>query len=430
MAERHFFNLECEQILLHELIFSDVKHKLIQYCYPSIFYEGEFNPKSYHRIIFSIIKSLNDDSNLLHLNHKVTQTGDEELKHNLHELIHNDRIGYWRGKYEPFNVLKLLKELLFRRLTVDRAEKIISLVETEPIETLTRSTYQEANKIITLDRKLLKNESRSLESIARDTADKINTNKDTVQTGLSFINQRFGGLTRKSISSVLARPKHLKSTFGDSLISGTVASTNNRGVIISLEDPTEERIKRIIASRLNISLKAMRFKKIIVDPEDIINILSVTMKNRLFIYDVKDVLTPEDATAVINDVKPDIVLIDHIQKFDMQDMVIGIIRAVKAIEVAAIRNNCHVCITSQVSDKKIYGREDQSPQASDAQWTSALYQSSSEMMGLYYKYQVTKDSFIQDILEISVLASRYSDAVGKMHLRIDADKAFIGEQIE
>lgn len=434
MSERHLFNLDYEEVLLDALLFSDVKHKLIQYCYPSVFYEGEYNPKSYNRILFSLIKSLEGKADALSLKYKVDQINDEELHHHYIQLIVSDNVKYWRNKYEPFAVLKILKELLFRRLTVERAEKIIKIARDNPIEHLTRDTYNEANKIITLDRKLLKGETRNAEKIARETADRINSSKDVVYTGHKFINDHFGGLTRGAISGVLALPSHMKSTLSDSIISNTVEKTGQRGLIISLEDVVEERVKRIIAPRLNLSLRAMRFKEIIVDAEDIIKVLSVTMKNRLFIYDVKDVLTPEDAAGLINDIKPDICVIDHVQKFEMSDMVIGIIRGIKTIETAAIRNDCHVIITSQVTDKKMANNKDMSkdkniPSAGDAQWTSALRQSASEMAGIYYEYRETGNPFVQDMLIFKILKGRFGDASGKLTLQINPDRAFIGEPI-
>jgi replicative DNA helicase len=269
----------------------------------------------------------------------------------------------------------------------------------------------------------------SAEVVARLTAEKINSMKDLVLTGLPFIDKRLNGLTRKSISSLIAKPKHLKSTLVDFMVSTSVEKYNTVGLILSLEDPIEERVKRICASRLEVSLEDMRFKRVSVSEVDILNIFKHNFKNRLYIYDKKDVLTPDDAAMIINEIKPDLVVIDYIQKFVMDDMVLGIIRAVNTLESVAIQNNSNIMVLSQVSDKKIVGREDQAPTASDAQWSSAMYQSSSEMFGLYYPHVHTKNPFDMNILEFNILASRYAHVSGKFKIKVNPDKGFIGDEI-
>ena len=272
---------------------------------------------------------------------------------------------------------------------------------------------------------------RPVEELAAQTANKINTEDDIVRTGFEFIDSRTAGLTRKSVSGVLAMPKHLKSTFSDALAASIVEKQGLKSAIISLEDPAEARVRRIIASRINVSLRAMRFKEVKVKVEDIVKVLKEHMKSRLFIFDKKDVLTPLDAVAVINETRPDFVVVDHIQKFKMDDMVLGIIKAINELETSAVKHNCHVMITSQVNDKNVQQRQVKNPQASDAQWTSALYQSSSEMFGLFYphQYEGGKNPFNTHILEFEILASRYAHAIGKIRLKVNPDKALIEGEI-
>ena len=211
----------------------------------------------------------------------------------------------------------------------------------------------------------------------------------------------------------------------DYLVSYSVQHCGNIGLIISLEESVEERVKRMVSSRLGISLKSMRFKTTVVQPEQVVNLFKNTFHNKLYIFDRKDVLTPDDAVTLINDIRPDIVVVDYIQNFAMKDMVTGYINAILDLETAAVRNNCHINIVSQVSDKKIYGREERAPTASDAQWTSKLYQSSSEMLSLYYHHAFSHGTFDNELLELHILACKFSDSVGKIKLQIDPDKALI-----
>lgn len=423
--DRELRNLELEQLLLHILVFDEQRQKVISKTYPALFSSDEF------KNVFKVIKSLNGNCDLMTVAVLMEQWYNKDRNSTLSLLYSDPIIEYWKHKYEPFTVLRQLKDLLFRRMIFERGKNIIQAAEHSSFDAISKDILNETNKILTLDRKLLKNEKTSFSKIAEETASKINTTGDIVETGFDFLNIRLSGLTRKTISSLLARPKHFKSSFCDSLISTTVETRKLIGLIISLEDPVEERVKRIIAPRLGLSLTDMRFKRVTVDSADIEKVFTYNLHSKLHIFDVKDVLTPEDAVGIMYDIKPDLVIIDHIQKFEMQDMVIGIIRAVKAIETAAIRLNCNVLITSQVSDKKMAYREDQTPNASDAQWTSVLYQSSAEMFSLYYQFQIDNNPFIADQLQLKILASRYAHAVGSIRLQINPDKAHvIGEIME
>ena len=427
-SEQSLKDLDLEQLLLHILVFDDNKQKILQRTYPALF------TSEFHKHVFRVIKSLNGRCDLMSVVFHCVQR-QREIKSDLNipltesfiiDVLFNDPvIKYWKNKYNAFTVLQHLKELFYRRTILDRAKNLANIAEKSTSDNLSKDSIIEANKIQLLDRKLLKNEKTSFAQIAKETSEKINTKGDIIETGFSFIDKRLSGLTKKCISSLLARPKHFKSSFCDSLISTTVESSRNVGLIISLEDPVAERIKRIIAPRLGISLEDMRFKRVTVTEKDISSVLEGTLNSRLHIVDVKDVLTYEDACGVIYDIKPDIFIVDHIQKFQLDDMVTGIIKAIKAIEVAAMRTDSHGLITSQVTDKKFFGREDQSPEPSDAQWTSALYQSSSEMFALYYQYQTTHNVFEKNFLRFKILAARYAGAVSDFQLEINPDRAHI-----
>lgn len=429
------YDVEAEHILLDELLISPQRKELQTRCFPSLFYTPA------NREVFDVIKELGDNADLFSVSREITRRHvekargiDAQLEYalTLDFLKTSPEASYWRGRYDPFRIIRYLKELLYRRLAQKRAQNILQIVSNDKITTVDQKIYQQVEKLMVLGKTLIRTDRNTIDEIAQRTADRVNSQYDIIKTGFKFINSRMMGLTRRQISSLLAFPKHLKSTFTDQLISTTVEQGEYRGLIVSLEDPVEERVKRICARILGISLADMRFKKVRLEKEDIVNIFKVVLKDKLFIVDVRDILTPEHAVAAIADIKPDIAAVDHIQKFQLQDIVIGLIQAVKSLEVAAIQNDCHILITSQVSDKKIQGRKDTKqrlkPTASDAQWTSALYQSSSEMFSLYWHYQVTQNYFEKHLLEFDILACRYADAVGGVVLEIDADKSlFKGE---
>ena len=416
---KELHSLELEQLLLSRIVYSEDRHELIPHIYPSLFTAIEF------KNVFTVIKELDSSADIANVVIKTEQrfgyAPDATLRMLSHDLIHNR----WRG-VNAFSIIKLLKEMLFRRMIVERGKKLIEIAE-DSDSNLLNGVNREIDKIITLDRKLMAKQSMSSESLATKTSNKINTDNDTIKT-VDFLDKRLYGLTKRGVSSILARPKHLKSTMVDYIVSSAVENHFAKGLIISLEDPTEERVKRIIASRLDVSLSDMRFKRVKVPNSDILKVLKHNLHDKLFIVDKREVLTPEDAVKVINDIKPDIVAIDHIQKFHMDEMVIGLIRAITLLETAAIRNNCHIILTSQVTDKKMTERKNEGPEASDAQWTSALEQSSTEMISLHYPHVIDHNPYNNHILHMKILLSRYADAVGKVKLRINPDKgAILGE---
>jgi replicative DNA helicase len=319
--------------------------------------------------------------------------------------------------------------MLFRRETLDRLKEMAIVIEKANPKECRLEIVHKANKIQVLEHRLLRRNSVSVESMAERTSEQVNSGASIIQTGFPFINSRLRGLTRRQVSSLLAMPGHMKSSFTDCLLSRTVEFNPVKALIISLEDPTEERVKRIVSSRLNLSLKDMRFGKVKLSAKDIERVFKVHLNSRLTIYDTRDVLTPDDAVAAINDVKADLVLIDHIQEFDMPDMVIGLIRAVRSLKAAASRNNCHILITSQVPDKQFGNREKKDPTPADAQWTSALRQASSEMFSLRYPHQDTHNEFDAYMLNFNIIKSRYADAVSRMTLEINPDQANIIREI-
>lgn len=431
--EHSLFDSEAEQILLDELLYSEKRHEVISLCFPSMFYSQAT------REIFEVIKELGKDANLFSVTRELSRRHaekvrgiDSRLEYELvlDQLKAKPDEAYWRGRYEPINLVRYLKELLYRRLAQKRAQNILQIVSSERAANIDRSIYQQVEKLMILGKTLIRTDRNSMDDIAQRTSDRVNSQYDIIRTGFEFINDKMMGLTRRQVSSLLAYPKHLKSSFADQLVSTTVEKGDYRGLIISLEDPAEERVKRICARILGISLEDMRFKRVRLEREDILKVFKVVLKGQLHILDVRDVLTAEQAATAISDIKPDLAAIDHLQKFQLQDIVIGLIHAVKALEVAAAQNDCHIFITSQVSDKKIQGRDIKrssakslKPTASDAQWTSALYQSSSEMFILYWPYQLTHNIFERHLLYFDIVASRYADAVGEYILEIDADKS-------
>lgn len=415
-------DLNAEQLLLWMLLNHENRHEIIHQVFPSLFHSSEF------RNIYNVIKELGESVDIFGVCRVV------ERKHGVPypstALLFTSVDDYSALRTNPQTLINHLKDLLYRRTVVAKTQKIAAIARRGLKEDASLIS-SELDKIPLIEKSLLRSGQTTVSRLSKMVADAINTDDDVIVTGHAHINSRMYGLTKKCLSGLLAQPGHLKSTYTDHLISSTVELHGYRGLIISLEDPKEDRVKRIISSRLGISLTSIRFKKVKVEEKDVSHVLKDIMRSNLFVLDSNDVLTPDNAYSAILDIRPDIVVIDHIQEFEMDDMVIGIIRAIRKLKTAAMRCNCHILITSQVADKQFKQRVDKKPKADDAQWTSALRQSSSEMFSLYYPFQDNNNPYVSHILNFSVLKCRYAIAVGSFDLVIDADKGLIkGEAIK
>ena len=400
-----------EFVLIYHLVKSASRKRLLSKCFPSLFTDKDI------RIIFSTIKELDSKgmevssfsvSNILAERHKKDRNYLIFLFDESYKAIANE--------IDPDSAIDELKRLLYKRLSCNVINNLIDAVEQS---TEKSGVIAETNKLIALEASLLNKRLDSIEDLAKLTSERINTTDDIIITGFPFLNKRIGGLTRKGLSGLLARPSHGKSTLSGSLMYETVRTTNNVGLFISLEDPAEEIIKRMVAQSLHKSLIDMRFKKITIPHSDILYVMKNTLGGRLHVVDTRHVLTPEDAASVISDVKPTFVVVDYLQNFRMDDMIQGIIKALQILDVAANRNNCHILVCSQVPDKQIFGREDPYPTASDTMWTSALYQKSAELFSLYYQYADTRNQFQINTLGFRILKNKFSSKLDDIQLNID-----------
>lgn len=403
-------------ILLYQIVMKD--NRILDRTFPAMFKEDGVG-----RQIYEVIRGLKDhfDVDIVGIEFERRYGQDKRV---VWDLFFNDKdLMYYGESFNTEVLLGRLKKLLWKRLALQRIDKLKSAVEIEDDPLL----LKQMESLMLIRRRLLVKKS-SFNELLESTVERVNTEGDLVHTCFDFIEKRTNGLTRKAMSSILAMPGHLKSTFLDALMIGTVRLPYNyRGLVISLEDAAEERIKRMAANILGLSLRAMRFKELKLNYQEIKAAFDL-FSDRLTVLDPRTITKPEEAVVAINDVKPDFVIVDHIQNFDIADMVQGLIRAARQLEVAAIRNDCHVMIASQVKDKEVALREIKKPTVHDAQWTSTLHQKSAEMFGAFYQYKQSKNPMVQHTLDFDFLKSRFSDAIDEIKLHVDPDKGrIIGE---
>ena len=411
-------DLGLEWSLIYHLIHAVDKRLILTKCYPSLFTHADLKE------VYGVIKELDrthQEISSFSVSNRLTEKFGRARGSLL--FVFTDSFVQVAESIPPHSAIAELKKLLYRRLVSGKfLPNIQKRVESGD------AISSEINKMLIAESSLLNKRLDSLDELAKLTSERINSTDDVIVTGFKFLNKRMGGLTRKGLSGLLARPSHGKSTLSGALMYETVRTTNNVGLFISLEDPAEEIVKRMIAQATGKSLVDMRFKRVIVEHNEVIHVLKNVLGGRMNVVDTRHVQTPEDAAGVIADIRPTFVVVDYLQNFKMSDMVLGIIQALQVMDVCANRNDCHIMICSQVPDKEIIHRDDPFPLASDSMWTSALYQKSNELFSLYYQYQDTRNPAQRTSLGFRILKAKLSGMLGEITLNVDPEYGrIIGE---
>lgn len=177
---------------------------------------------------------------------------------------------------------------------------------------------------------------------------------DRIKTGLPTLDRHTGGLPKKSISIVGARPGVGKT---DIMVNWSCRAIwdKNRVAVFTLEMPTEQLLERYAATlaRVNYSLINQNRVK---DPDGLIRIgeklTDLMAGERLNIID--DVYSITGIVAEIARLKPDIVFIDYMGIVEPEQRYRDsrtreIAETTRAIKKAAKKYNCHICVLAQLT---------------------------------------------------------------------------------
>lgn len=416
------FFIQIERALLHQLIYlpEDDRKLTLDKCTKLLFYHKQSAD------LFSIIQTTKDCDML-----KLSTIASAKFNYSPLEVIEWIESPDFRYRNAD-DLIYILKSYLFTRVSDTRAINIRNIVEHDALDTARERISEQATKILTLNKSLFRpSRVNNTDELVRLTTKAVNSSDDIVLSRWNPLDRRTGGFTRRGISTILAHSSNMKSTVGDFLISNAVQNTPNLiGMILSLEDAVEKRVTRIVASRLNLSLTKIRFKEIKITEQQIESVLRGMLDSRLIIFDPRHCFGTSELVAAIEEYKPGIVLVDHIQKLGEDDPIHKILDAVDKIERACIKSNTHGIITSQIPDKQFANRVDKQPKTSDSQWNSVLLQSSTEMLSLYYPFFFTKNQFQKEHLHIEILKAKFLETSEKFLVQINPDKAQILDEIE
>lgn len=222
-----------------------------------------------------------------------------------------------------------------------------------------------------------------------------------------------GGFTRKDVSAIGGKSGHNKTTFALSVATDLIKiGAIKKLLYISADEPGEQIARRIIAKDLRIKTSDMRQKRIILDADEVNRAVTSVYKNRLIILD--DCVKPADIAVAIQDNKPDMTIIDHLQELDYEDMGglsdQAVTRGMTRMKFANRSIGGNLMVLSQVRDKLIDERiDDKMPRPHDFLYGSDLRRKSRELMVVYWRYKDTYVKTDKEVFELAIHKSTYSD---------------------
>jgi len=205
----------------------------------------------------------------------------------------------------------------YRRRVIKLSRKIADLAEANDPDL--------GNKIITFADTLkefdadAKPVDHSLKQLMADTIDNIHRKKDVIPTGLRLIDANIGGIMRREVSILAARPSHGKTTTWISRVPFWIRS-GYKVLVFSLEVSREQMLKSIVCCVGKINRNQMKLHG--MTPEELqyvnntFNKVYKMMEGKLALVDTAR--DREGFNRHIRDFRPDIIIVDYIQRAKMK----------------------------------------------------------------------------------------------------------------
>lgn len=223
--------------------------------------------------------------------------------------------------------------------------------------------------------------------------DGVGVKKQRIYTGFSILDKTFGGLRRPSVCYIGARPSTGKTTLALNIAS---YQQNQTVLIFSLEMSSEMIFERMAASNLHIDYGAIDKQRTTEAENEKIRkyVKDLMQARRLFVID--DTYSVEAMSAAVSSIKPDMVIIDYVQKVTTTLNIVNLRERMEYISGEFKRiakfNNCCLIALSQISRN---GKE--APTMSDLKESGALEADGDYILLIHRPYVLNKGS--RDISE-------------------------------
>jgi replicative DNA helicase len=349
---------------------------------PSVFYND------FHRNIWKTILSLNDkkeDIDIVSVVHNYPQKKyvGNQLSYEITAIATSEATSS-RAEYYA----KMLHGYWLRRELGDYSKKLGGLTEdnSNDISDLLNESHTLIGNLI----KLQPTKEFNMDDLLEETRESIFNRKTNIKTGISKFDKVISGMTRGEITIIAGRPANGKTTVAANIARNLVMS-GYRVAMFNREMPNTEMMKKFIAMEGdNISYRNLRhgIPSSKTKVHEAMDFIHDNYKDKLYMYD--DIRTLADSFHEIKNIKPDVVIDDHIGLIeypsnDRRDLRHKIGDTTKQYKWLAKAENMCVLLVSQLN-RNIEYRTDSVPRLSDLAESGNLEQDAEIVAFTHYPY--------------------------------------------
>ena len=378
------FSESTEKSLLASVIMKPNNIDLVQKWIeePSVFYND------FHRNIWKTILSLNDkkeDIDIVSVVHNYPQKKyvGNQLSYEITQIATSEATSS-RAEYYA----KMLHGYWLRRELGNYSKKLGGLTEdnSNDISDLLNESHTLIGNLI----KLQPTKEFSMDDLLEETRESIFNRKTNIKTGISKFDKVISGMTRGEITIIAGRPANGKTTVAANIARNLVMS-GYKVAMFNREMPNTEMMKKFIAMEGdNISYRNLRhgIPSSKTKVHEAMDFIHDNYKDKLYMYD--DIRTLADSFHEIKNVKPDVVIDDHIGLIeypsnDRRDLRHKIGETTKQYKWLAKAENMCVLLVSQLN-RNIEYRTDSVPRLSDLAESGNLEQDAEIVAFTHYPY--------------------------------------------
>ena len=378
------FSESTEKSLLASVIMKPNNIDLVQKWIeePSVFYND------FHRNIWKTILSLNDkkeDIDIVSVVHNYPQKKyvGNQLSYEITQIATSEATSS-RAEYYA----KMLHGYWLRRELGNYSKKLGGLTEdnSNDISDLLNESHTLIGNLI----KLQPTKEFSMDDLLEETRQSIFNRKTNIKTGITKFDKVISGMTRGEITIIAGRPANGKTTVAANIARNLVMS-GYRVAMFNREMPNTEMMKKFIAMEGdNISYRNLRhgIPSSKTKVHEAMDFIHDNYKDKLYMYD--DIRTLADSFHEIKNIKPDVVIDDHIGLIeypsnDRRDLRHKIGDTTKQYKWLAKAENMCVLLVSQLN-RNIEYRTDSVPRLSDLAESGNLEQDAEIVAFTHYPY--------------------------------------------
>tara|TARA_R110000851_G_scaffold154709_1_gene297032 strand:- start:549 stop:1892 length:1344 start_codon:yes stop_codon:yes gene_type:complete len=378
------FSESTEKSLLASVIMKPNNIDLVQKWIeePSVFYND------FHRNIWKTILSLNDkkeDIDIVSVVHNYPQKKyvGNQLSYEITQIATSEATSS-RAEYYA----KMLHGYWLRRELGNYSKKLGGLTEdnSNDISDLLNESHTLIGNLI----KLQPTKEFSMDDLLEETRESIFNRKTNIKTGISKFDKVISGMTRGEITIIASRPANGKTTVAANIARNLVMS-GYKVAMFNREMPNTEMMKKFIAMEGdNISYRNLRhgIPSSKTKVHEAMDFIHDNYKDKLYMYD--NIRTLADSFHEIKNIKPDVVIDDHIGLIeypsnDRRDLRHKIGDTTKQYKWLAKAENMCVLLVSQLN-RNIEYRTDSVPRLSDLAESGNLEQDAEIVAFTHYPY--------------------------------------------